>query len=115
MLHGADDVNPNPKTEVAIQAWGEAPGTARRVRAGLDVRGLGAFERAYAAIYSELVRKVGQSYSLDQLADVWREADRWAPDVAIDAASPNPPPRSTPLLVDLACARLQRSARDARK
>ncbi len=82
-------MNPNPKTEVAIQAWGEAPGTARRVRAGLDVRGLGAFERAYAAIYSELVRKVGQSYSLDQLADVWREADRWAPDVALDAASPN--------------------------
>ncbi len=63
MLHGAADVNPNPKTEVAIQAWGEAPGTARRVRAGLDVRGLGAFERAYAEIYSELVRKVGQSYS----------------------------------------------------
>ncbi|MSO47256.1 MAG: hypothetical protein EXQ67_04120 [Thermoleophilia bacterium] len=114
MLHGAGTLNSNPKTEVAIQAWGEAPGTARRVRAGLDVRGLGAFERAYAAVYSELVRRVGQSYSLDQLADAWRESDRWAPDVALDAARPTPPPRSTPLLVDLACARLQRSARDAR-
>jgi len=115
VLYGAGALNSNPKTEVAIQAWGEAPGTARRVRAGLDVRGLGAFERAYSAVYSELVRRVGQSYSLDQLADAWREADRWAPDVALDAASPMPPPRSTPLLVDLACARLQRSARDARK
>lgn len=107
-------MNTNSKTEVALQAWGEAPRTARRVRAGLDARGFGAFERAYAAVYGELVRRVGQSFTLDQLADAWREADRWAPDVALDAAKPMPPPRSTPLLVDLACARLQRVARDAR-
>jgi hypothetical protein len=71
----------DPMTEVAVQAWGEAASTARRVRA--------------------------------ELAVAWREADRWAPDVALDAARPAAPPRSTPLLVDLACARLQRSARDA--
>ncbi len=51
-------MNTNPKTEVALQAWGEAPRTARRVRAGLDARGLGAFERAYAAVYGELIRRV---------------------------------------------------------
>lgn len=104
----------DPLVEVAVQAWGEAPATARRVRAGLDTRGLAGFERAYSAIHSELVRRVGQQFTLAELAAAWREADRWAPDVAIDAARPAAPPRSTPLLVDLACQRLQRSARDAR-
>ncbi len=108
-------MNADPKTEVAIQAWGEAARTARRARAGLDARGLAAFERAAAAVQSELVRRVGQTFNLAQLAEAWREADRWAPDVARDAAHPVAPPRSTPLLVDLACARLQRSARDARR
>ena len=101
------------KTEVAVQAWGEAPRAARRVRAGLDARGIGAFERAYTAVYSELVRHVGQSFTLAELAQAWHEADRWAVDVARDAARPMSPPRSTPLLIDLACARLQRNARDA--
>ncbi len=103
----------DPMTEVAVQAWGEAPGTARRVRAGLDTRGLAAFERAYSAVHGEMVRRVGQHFTLAQLATAWREADRWAVDVARDAAEPAAPPRSTPLLIDLACARLQRSARDA--
>lgn len=101
----------DPKTEVAVQAWGEAPLAARRARARLDARGLAGFERAAAAVHAELVRRVGQHYSLDELAAAWREADRWAPDVARDAAHPVAPPRSTPLLVDLACARLQRAAR----
>lgn len=104
----------DPLTEVAVQAWGEAPAAARRTRAGLDTRGLAGFERAYAAVYGELVRRVGQQFTLAELAAAWREADRWAPDVALDAARPAAPPRSTPLLVDLACQRLQRSARDAR-
>lgn len=104
----------DPMTEVAVQAWGEAPATARRVRAGLDTRGLAGFERAYAAVHGELVRRVGQHFTLAELAAAWREADRWAADVALDAARPAAPPRSTPLLVDLACQRLQRSARDAR-
>ncbi len=104
----------DPLIEVAVQAWSEAPPAARRVRAGLDTRGLAGFERAYAAVYGELVRRVGQSYTLAELAAAWREADRWAPDVALDAARPSAPPRSAPLLVDLACQRLQRNARDAR-
>jgi len=102
------------ETEVALQAWAEAPAAARRVRAGLDQRGLDSFERAYAAVRGELVRRVGQSYSLADLSRAWREADRWAPDVARDAAAPAPPPRSSTLLVDLACQRMMRSARDAR-
>lgn len=105
----------DPKTEVAMQAWAEASRTARRVRAGLDARGLTAFERAYAAVFGELVRRVGQSYDLADLALAWREADRWATDVARDAAAPGPAPRSATVLVDLACARLARSARDARR
>lgn len=104
----------DPETEVALQAWAEAPAAVRRVRAGLDQRGLDAFERAYAAVRGELVRRVGQTYSLADLSRAWREADRWAPDVARDAAAPAPPPRSSTLLVDLACARMMRSARDAR-
>jgi hypothetical protein len=64
-------------------------------------------------VQAELVRRVGQHFTLAELATAWREADRWAPDVALDAALPARAPRSTPLLVDLACARLQRSARDA--
>ena len=103
----------DPMTEVAVQAWGEAAATARRTRAGLDTRGLAAFERAATAVQAELVRRVGQHFTLAELATAWREADRWAPDVALDAAPPGRAPRSTPLLVDLACARLQRSARDA--
>ena len=102
-------------TEVAVQAWSEAPMLARRTRATLDSRGLAAFERALAAVHGELVRRVGQHYALADLAAAWREADRWAPDVARDAAAPSQPPRSTPLLVDLACARLQRNAKDARR
>lgn len=108
-------MTPDPKTEVAIQAWAEAPLAARRARAALDARGLAAYERALAAVHAELVRRVGQHFDLADLAAAWREADRWAPDVARDAAQPSRPPRSTPLLVDLACARLQRSARDARR
>ncbi len=101
----------DPKTEVAVQAWSEAPLAARRARARRRPRGHRRVERAVAAVHAELVRPGGQHYSLDDLAAAWREADRWAPDVAIDAAKPAAPPKSTPLLVDLACARLQRSAR----
>lgn len=104
----------DPRTEVAVQAWSEAPLAARRARATLDTRGLAGFERAYAAVHGELVRRVGQHFTLGELAEAWREADRWATDVARDAALPASPPRSATLLVDLACARLQRSARDAR-
>lgn len=104
----------DPRTEVAIQAWSEAPLAARRARATLDARGLAGFERAYAAVYGELVRRVGQHFTLGELAEAWRDADRWATDVARDAALPASPPRSATLLVDLACARLQRNARDAR-
>ena len=105
----------DPKTEVALQAWAEAPLAGRRARAALDSRGLAAFERALAAVHGELIRRVGQHYDLADLAAAWREADRWAGDVARDAAQPARPPRSAPLLVDLACARLQRGARDARR
>ena len=108
-------MTPDPRTEVAIQAWAEAPMAARRARATLDARGLAGFERAYAAIHGELVRRVGQHFTLAQLAEAWREADRWAVDVARDAAQPAAPPKSATLLVDLACSRLQRSARDARR
>lgn len=108
-------MTPDPRTEVAVQAWSEAPLAARRARAALDARGLAGFERAYAAVHGELVRRVGQHFTLAELADAWRDADRWAGDVARDAALPATPPRSATLLVDLACARLQRSASDARR
>lgn len=103
-----------PETEVAIQAWAEARARLRRERAGLDARGLAAFERSLAAVHAELVRRVGQSFTLAELAQAWRGADRWAVDVIADAARPARPPRSATLIVDLACGRLERVARDRR-
>jgi hypothetical protein len=103
-----------PETEVAVQAWAEARARLRRHRAGLDARDLAAFERAVAAVHAELVRRVGQSFTLAELAAAWRAADRWAVDVIADAARPARAPRSVPLIVDLACARLERVARDRR-
>jgi hypothetical protein len=104
----------DPGVEVARQAWAEAPRAARRVRAGLDTRGLEGFERALGAVHGELVRRVGQTFTLAELATAWREADRWAPDVVRESARSAAAPRHATLLVDLACARLERVARDAR-
>ena len=67
-------MTPDARTEVAIQAWSEAPLAARRARATLDARGLAGFERAYAAIHGELIRRVGQHFTLAELAEAGDDA-----------------------------------------
>jgi hypothetical protein len=114
VLHGGDVSAHDPSTEVALQAWAEARARVRRHRAGLDAKGLAAFERAVAAVHAEFVRRVGQTFTLAELASAWRAADAWAPDVIMDAARPSRPPRPGSLVVDLACGRLERIARDRR-
>lgn len=103
-----------PGTEVALQSWAEARARVRRHRAGLDARNLAAFERAVDAVHAEMVRRVGQTFTLAELAAAWRAADVWAPDVIADAARPSRPPRPGSLVIDLACGRLERVARDRR-
>jgi hypothetical protein len=97
-------------TESVRQAWAEGyrrfeaasrePVSAERLRAQLDV------------VTDELRRRIGQTFTLGQLATVYERADAWAHD-AISEHAPTPGwPRTVAMVQDAAFHLYQRGALD---
>ncbi len=97
-------------TESVRQAWAEGyrrfetasrePASAERLRAQLNV------------VTDELSRRIGQTFTLGQLAAVYERADAWAHD-AISEHAPTPGwPRTVAMVQDAAFHLYQRGALD---
>lgn len=100
--------------QAAMLDWQDAPARVRRLRAGLQERGLEAFQRAEEAVHSELVRRLGPGYSLADLYRQYERADDWARVVVADELGSVRLPGAVTPLVDLAFNRMAGAARDGR-
>jgi hypothetical protein len=63
-------------------------------------------------VTSELRRRLGQTYTLEQLASAYDGADEWARDVLDDAREEGAPPPETPTVADAAFYVYARGASD---
>jgi len=101
---------PGEATILVRQEWEEG---ARRLEAEREDRGR--YERLLAQIdvvTSELRKQVGQTYTLDELATAYRDAERWARE-AVEARAPSPGwPRDLALVLAAAFHGYQRGAVD---
>jgi hypothetical protein len=83
-----------------FEAASREPASAERLRAQLDV------------VTDELRRRIGQTFTLGQLAEVYERADAWAHD-AISEHAPTPGwPRAVAMVQDAAFHLYQRGALD---
>jgi hypothetical protein len=96
--------------ETARQEWDE--GYRRLEESARDRVG---YERLLAqmeAIVDELRRRVGQTFTLAQLADAYAEADRWSRDVVAERAASPGWPRTVSVAEAAAFYAYQRGATD---
>jgi hypothetical protein len=99
-----------PATTLVRQEWEDAE---RRLEAERGDRAR--YERLLeqvAVVVGELRKRVGQTYSLDELAASYRDAERWAR-AAVEDSAPSPGwPRDLALVVAAAYYAYQRGAVD---
>jgi hypothetical protein len=101
-----------PQIELARQQW-EA-GFRRLQEAAGDKRGQDRLWGQIETVTEELRRRVGAIYSLAQLADAYRGADRWAAEALDERATGAGWERSAAMAVDAAFHLYARGARDYR-
>jgi hypothetical protein len=95
-------------TTLVQQEWDEANRRLEAERS--DRRRYETLLRQIEIVTEELRKQVGQTYSLTQLADAYRESERWARE-AVEARAPSPGwPRDLALVVAAAFHRYQRGA-----
>jgi hypothetical protein len=96
--------------ELARQQWEDGN---RRLE---ETRGTRAVHRALLAqvelVTAELRRRVGQTFTLQELADAYAGADRWARDALEDARDEDAPPPDVALAIDAAFHLYARGAAD---
>ena len=92
----------DPGVVSAQMEWAEGPGRVRRLRRGLDTRGLAAVDRAERALATALAGRLGPSYRLADLYREYTDSERWARDVVVDALAPLRLPAAVAPLVDAA-------------
>lgn len=63
-------------------------------------------------VASELRKRVGQTFTLDELAAVYDRAEDWARELLHDVRDEDAPPPETPTITDAAFHRYARGARD---
>jgi hypothetical protein len=98
--------------ELARQQWDDGrrrveraqPGSAesRRLATGVDL------------VVAELRRRLGSTYTLEQLADAYVDASEWARDVLFDAREEDAPLPDTTTVLDAAFQQYARGAIDYR-
>jgi hypothetical protein len=97
-------------TALLRQEWEE--GHRRLEAARIDPPRYRQLLRQVEVVTDELRKKVGQTYSLAQLADAYRDAERWARE-AVEERSPGPGwPRDLALVLAAAFYAYQRGAVD---
>jgi hypothetical protein len=102
------------EVDSARMEWASGPERLRRVRRGLDERRLAALDRASRAVLSELQRRTGPDFRLRDLAEVYADVERWAPNVVDTALQGLVLPEAEAPIVDNAFERHARHARDGR-
>lgn len=70
-------------TELARYQWEE--GRRALGRAAVDPRAAGELPRQVAIVAAELSRRLGQIFTLAELVTLYRDADRWAPTLLLEA------------------------------
>jgi DNA-binding transcriptional LysR family regulator len=96
------------RVDTAIQLWEDGQ---RRLRAAdPDLRPL--LERVADRIVDELRKRLGGSFTTDDLNDLYSAGTDWCLDVAIAAAPDDPRAWDAQLLGDAAFARYMREAKD---
>jgi hypothetical protein len=94
--------------EAAIQQWREGE---RRV-AQADRARVRVLERVVQRIYDDLRRRLGSTFAVDELVELYRAGTAWAQDLAIGAAPDHPWAWDSRVVVDAAFARYVREASD---
>jgi hypothetical protein len=82
--------------------WEAGPAAVQRLRRGMSPRLALAVDRAAGELSSELRRRLGPSYSKDDLYALYGDADRWARPLIARALAPLRDPTVVAPLIDAA-------------
>jgi len=96
--------------ELARQQWEE--GSRRVERARRDPARYALLHRQVDLVVADLRRRVGQSFTLEELARAYDGADDWAPALLHDAAVEGEPPPEPAIAADAAFHLYARRAAD---
>jgi hypothetical protein len=96
--------------ENAVFQWEEGFRALRAARS--DSAAGRALARAVLAVQDELRKRLGSSFSIAELADLYREGGDWALDVTLASSGEEEPPLETAAAVDAAFYLYMREASD---
>ncbi|HEY8638212.1 MAG TPA: hypothetical protein VIL64_03135 [Solirubrobacteraceae bacterium] len=92
----------------AIEQWREGERRLRRA----DPKMIHALERVIDALVSELRRRLGGAFDVDELVALYEQGTDWCLDVAVATAPEDPHTWAADTVVGAAFARYARDARD---
>jgi hypothetical protein len=95
--------------ELARHQWAE--GRRALERSGADRAAHSRLSAASNVVVAELTRRVGQTFTLQELADVYEHADRWTIET-VDEAFPGDASSAVSVAADAAFDRFSRRASD---
>jgi hypothetical protein len=98
--------------ELARQQWED--GRRRVERAQPDSPDSRRFARGVDLVVAELRQRLGGTFTLAELADMYPEAGEWARDLLYDARDEDEPPPDTATVTDAAFQQYARGALDYR-
>jgi hypothetical protein len=96
--------------QLARQQWEDGRRRIERLRA--DPEAYARLAAQVELVAAELRRRVGLTYTLDELARAYDDADDWARDVLDDARENDAPPPETATIADAAFHLYARGASD---
>jgi hypothetical protein len=96
--------------QLARQHWED--GRRRVERARSDAASYARLNAQVELVANELRKRVGQTFTLEELAAAYDRADDWARDLLHDSRDEHAPPPETPTVTDAAFDRYSRGARD---
>jgi hypothetical protein len=77
----------SPGLEIARMQWADGSRRLAQLRETTTAREREDYERVVVAIVAELARRVGQTFTLEELARAYEESGDWARDVALRMTS----------------------------
>lgn len=95
----------------AMAEWEAGPQTVRRLRRGMPPKLALAADQAAGDLQRELTRRLGPSYSLDDLYALYIDAEAWGRTVVARALEPRNAPELVAPLIDAAFQRAVSGAR----
>ena len=96
--------------QLARQHWEDGRGRIEQARS--DVSAYARLNAQVELVATELRKRVGQTFTLEELAVAYDRAEDWARDLLHEARDEDAPPPETPIVTDAAFHRYARGARD---